>query len=372
MVEIKEIEKIINNSINNYRQKCSSSGTKPSSGVIYGKGEAPKYELNDGGLTRELLNTIADDMAERWGLEVSVNSKGKREIAMNKFKLWDDRHKTIINLGKIIKHQDWIDFTNNDKGTYNLDEVLKYYNDLDDLAKDRMGGVFFETTNGSSFNRQYHPGYDVANSIHISTIVYHEYNEKGQQLPTISGHNREPSMYSLKQVLGHEAGHAKTRILTQQEIDVLKKASVKGSINKVKKSQLTTDEEREIYDGLITYRDRGQADDLSGTKQYDDAMDSNKVRFASWYSKSYTTIQSNHVEDVAEVMSAVSYRNATPEEKREFRMIYDTGVPNPRVVDLDTFIKDHQATYDLCCDYVDGKITHDDLQHTGWIAEKYG
>ena len=370
MVSKETIEKEITKLIRNWNTKCSSSGAKPSSGSI-GRGEAPKYELYDGDLTNELLNTIADDMAKRWGLEVSVDEKGRREIAKNKFKLWDDKHKTIINLGKIIKHQDWIDFTNNDNGTYNLDEVLKYYDDLDDLAKDRMGGLFFETTNGSSFCRQYHGGYDVANSIHISTMVYHKYDEKGYQLPTISSHNREPSMYNLKEVLGHEAGHARTRILTKQDVDVLRKASVKGSINKVNITQLTTDEERRIYDGLIR-GNKGGADDLSGTKEYDDALDANKVRMASWYSKSYNTIQSSHREDVAEVMSAVSYRNATPQEKKEFKMIYDVGVPNPKVVGLDEFIKDHQATYDLCCDYVDGKISHKDLQYTGWIGEKYG
>ena len=354
--------------MNEVIDKCRE-GTKPSSGVV-SRGEAPKYELNDGGLTKDLLNQIADDMAERWGLEVSLDSKGRREIAMNKFRLWDDKHKTVIHLNKMIKHQDWIDFTNNDKGTYNLDEVLKYYDDLNDLAKDRMGGVIFETNNGSSMCRQYNPKYDLANTVEISQMVYHEHDGI-YQLPTISSHNRKPSMYGLKQVLGHEAGHASTRILTNEEINVLKKATVKGSVNKVNKSQLDTDREREVYDKLIISHRSGQADDLSGSKQYDDALDNNKVRMASWYSKSYTTIQSRGVEDCAEVMSAVSFRNATPEEKKEFRMYYDES-KNSKEVDLDGFIRDHQATYNLCCDYVDGKITHDDLQHTGWIADKYG
>ena len=76
MVNKEDIIKIFDDLLLVYDIKCSTNGSKPSSGVIRGKGEAPRYELNDGGLTNELLNQIADDMAERWGLEVSIDEKG--------------------------------------------------------------------------------------------------------------------------------------------------------------------------------------------------------------------------------------------------------------------------------------------------------
>ena len=155
MVNKTDIEQVINKIITNWNTKCSSNGPKGTSGIIE-KGEAPKYELNNGNLTNELLNQIADEMSERWGLEVSLNEKGQREIAMNKFNLWDDKNKTLIRLGKIINHQDWIDFTNgngNVKENYTLDDVLRYYDELEPLAKQRMGAVLFETNDGASYSR---------------------------------------------------------------------------------------------------------------------------------------------------------------------------------------------------------------------------
>ena len=349
MVSRNIIENVFDDVISNFNGKCSHEGATSSSGVIYGKGEKPKYELIDGGLTKELLNTIADDMAERWGLEVSIDSKGNREVSKTKFSLWDDNHKTLIRLNKMIKHQDWIDFTNGNgmfSSSYTLDDVLRYYNDLPELAKTRMGAVLFETTSGSSFNRMYHGTYGIANTIEISDMCY---GNNGTNVP---------SQYHLKQVMGHEAGHAMERILTNEQINVLEKSHVKGSVNKFKESQLDTDRERQIYRNLLHGND-GEARDLSSSKEWEEARNKNNVAMSSQYASSYDFSSDRNSEDVAETMSAVAFRNASNEEKQTFRIRYVGG----KEVDYDTFVKDHEATFKLACDYVDGKVTHDSLHY---------
>jgi hypothetical protein len=89
--------------------------------------------------------------------------------------------------------------------------------------------------------------------------------------------------------------------------------------------------------------------------EYIEAMRKNNVRYASDYSEFKCPIEFTNFEDFAEVMSAVSFRNS--KYKKDFRITYGDG----RVVDWDTFVKDHKGTYDLCCDYADGKLKHTDL-----------
>ena len=152
--------------------------------------------------------------------------------------------------------------------------------------------------------------------------------------------------------------------LTKEQVDVLRKSSVKGSKNKFSESQLTTDREREIYKDLIRYERKGNADDISGSKEWRDAQDKNKVRMSSKYACSYLSIQDRNTEDFAETMSAVSYRNSN--DKQNFQIKYNDG----RVVGYDEFVRDHEATFKLACDYTDGKIKHSDL-HNPNNGEKY-
>ena len=353
MVKKEIIEEVINDIIN-FTQKCRE-GSKGSSGVIRSRGDAPKFEYNDGNLENDELDEIADAMAERWGLEVSLDEKGNREISKVKFNLWDNEHNTLIRLGKIIKHQDWIDFTNNGNGNYDLDDVLRYYDELDELGKNRMGALLFETNGGSSMNRAYHGIYGIENTVEISNMVYGNKDTRGTNVP---------SEYHLKQVLGHEVGHASERVLTKEMVDVLRKASIPKKKNKLNRNRLTTDRERELYDNMIRSHRVGNANDISGSKEWRDAQDKNKVRMASAYASSYTTIQDRNSEDFAETMSAVSYRNT--DDKSNFRITYNDG----RTVGYDEFVRDHEYTFKLACDYVDGKIIHTDL-HNPNNGEKF-
>ena len=330
----------------NFTIKCSEEGTKGSSGVIHGQGEMPRFEYNDGNLEKKDLEEIADKMAERWGLEVSIDAKGKREIGKTKFSLWDPEHQTLLRLNKIVKHQNWIDFTNNGKGDYNLDDVLRYYDELDDIAKDHMGGVFFETNNGASYNNLYSKQYDTINPIFITNMVY--------------GKSSLNSEYNMKQVMAHEAGHASERDITREEANVLRKTA--SGKNKYNRYLCTTDRERELYDGLLR-GSRGDANSISSSKEYDDARKQNKVRDASRYSSGYTG-STKLTEDFAETMSAVSYRNVT--DKSGFKITYKDGT----TVGYDRFVSDHQATFKICCDYADGKIKHTDL-HNRFNGEQY-
>lgn len=330
MVTINDINRAFDNAITNISIKCGRSGTTASSGVVYGQGEAPRYELNDGKLDKELLNQIADDMAERWGLEVSIDEKGKREVSKTKFSLWDDKHQTVILLNRMVKYQDLIDFTNNGNGKYNLDDVLRYYTELDDIVKDKTGGVIFQNTNGASYNTIYDGMYHIFNPIVISNMVYSSVPE-----------------YNMKQVMGHEGGHASERTLTQEQRDVLVKASV--GRNKYRKSNLTTDAERQIYDGMI-FGTEGGVGNVSHTQTYSDAMENNNVKYASGYSARRHYANSRLEEDFAETMSAVSYRNL--KDKSGFQITYSTG----ETVGYDKFVEDHKATFKVCCDFADGKL----------------
>ena len=166
-----------------------------------------------------------------------------------------------------------------------------------------------------------------------------------------------PSQYHLKQVMGHEAGHAMERIITKEMGDVLKKAQYKKSKNKFRGSQLTTDHEREIYDKMISREVIGNPNDISGSKEWRDAQDKNKVRMSSGYAAGYSIYNGRNSEDFAETMSAVAYRNTN--DKKNFQIVYSDG----KLVGYDEFVRDHEATFKLACDYADGKIKHTDLHN---------
>lgn len=321
-------------------EKCGRKGTTSSSGLKVERGQAPKYQLDDGGLTTKLLNQIADDMAERWGLEVSINSKGKREIGKSQFSLWDDKHKTLLRLNKLVKHQDWIDFTNNGNGAYDLDTVLEYYDSMPTRMKDATGGILFETFMGASYNTGYDGQYDIVNPVVISGIpfAFKEY-EKSTNLQT--------TMY-------HEAGHACADVLPKDVIDVLKKSSVKK--NGYDKSKLTTDAERQIYDDYFNTTKYDYP--VSNTKEYDDGMSKNKVMFASEYGEnSFLRFGGSRrrEEDLAETLSIVAFKNIN--DKSNAKIKYSDG----RIVGYDDFVKDHPGTVKFASDFLDGKINYDDL-----------
>lgn len=344
MVTINNINRAFDNAITNISIKCGRNGSRNSSGVIYGQGEAPRFQYNDGKLDTDELNEIADTMAKRWGLEVSIDEKGKREVSKTKFTLWDDKNKTIIRLNKIVKHQNWIDFTNNGKGSYNLDDVLRYYTEMSDISKQRCGGLIFETNGGASYNGLYDKKMDIINPIVIRNSVY------GMGRGT-----NVPSEFHMKQVMAHEFGHASERILTLGDAHVIRKSAVSNT--RFSSLGLNSAELRR-YELLLLNKTLapGKTSAISYSQEWIDAMAKNNVRFASAYSSSNHGygIDGNS-EDFAETMSAVAYRNSN--DKSNFRIMYSDGT----TVDWDTFVRDHEATYNLCCDFVDGKITHNDL-----------
>ena len=332
----KTITDIINNNLN-IDTKCSNSGTKESSGKL---SPPPKFTPSKEKFSNKELNEIADAMAERYGLEVSINSKGKREIGQAKFSLWDDKNKTEIKLGKIVKHQEWIDFGNNGKGVYNLDEVLGYYDELSPIQKSKPSVFVFETKKGACYNQGYEKGLDQFNTIHITNQVYH---------------NRH-SRFNLKQAIGHETAHASERTFSDELKAVLRKASTGN--NTYSRAGLSRREDTLIMDyikGNRKGRTTGNPTNISSSVEYDNARNQNKMRHASSYSASYGAYGRQSSEDFAETMSAVSYRNS--DDKSDFSIKYLDG----RIVGWDEFVSDHQATYDLCCDWVDGKIKPESL-----------
>lgn len=175
------------------------------------------------------------------------------------------------------------------------------------------------------------------NSIHIgNTVYYTKYGENG-----------------MKQTLAHEGGHCSEVFFTEEQKKVLIK-SWNPIISDFDENKLTTTEEKEIL-GNIDWDI--QCQQISFSKEYDEAMNNNKEFYASQYSSSQRSWSEELDEDFAETMSAVRYRNE--ENKSNFGITYENG----ETVDWDTFVADHKYTYQLCCDYVDGKIKHTDLHH---------
>lgn len=338
MVELKDIEEIIDITLNDYALKCSRSGTTPTSGVIHGQGEMPKFDFEE--LGKKELDKIADKMCERWGLEVSIDKNGKREIGKTKFSLWDEEHKTLIRLNKFVKkNPSWIDFTNNGKGSENLDDVLRYYDEMPAPMKDAVGGILFETQMGNPYNKSYDAQYDIVNPIVMTGT--------GFVYKMLESSNLQRDMY-------HEAGHAVGNVMPSEVIDVLRKSAV--GKNTFSENKLTTDAEREIYNKYFT--DRSYDYPMSNSYEYDTAMTENKELYASAYGKNsfykFSPYRKRE-EDWAETLSMASFRNI--KDKTHAKIRYPDGT----IVDFDTFVSDHQATYKLACDFLDGKIKYSDM-----------
>lgn len=341
---------IIIKELDNAIIKCGRGNSpRESSGVIYGQGEAPQFEPSFESkqyLDNNRLNEIADAMSERWGLEVSVDEKGKREIGQTKFRFWDARHGTIINLDKMVKQQYEINFTNNPdypansrESVYTLDEVLGAYNELDSGVKTNLGELIFDMQKGASYCDVYNPKSDMFNVVRISSMIYN--NHYGDT--------------SLKRILNHECGHAGEANFSKEQMDVLRKA-YNPKNGKYSPSRLSNNRELEVFNDFVDnqkiYRNQ-----FSYSKEYRDAMDKNKLHYASHYSSTYGYSANSWIEDYAETMSAVSYRNSP--NKEDFKIRY----PDGRIVGYDEFVSDHESTFKFCCDVADGKIKHTDLHH---------
>lgn len=333
--------------IEDYIEKCDRDSPKTTSGIIYPTGEAPQFEPTGKKLTVKELNEIADKMAERYGLEVSeVN--GKREVNSKKFILWDNKHKTEINLSTLLDKQDEVDFTNrgyydSKYGTYSsaytLDEVLGYYNEMPDMMKDATGGIIFRD-GGQSFSTL------VEGRINNPICITHPYLHKTDFL------DPKNSEYNLLQILCHEGGHAIEQDYTQEQYDVFRKSKV--SDLSYKKSKLDTNEEKRIFDDLF---DNGLIDSkghvYSDTKEYDENMSNNQVRFASEYGKTHYLSyngSTKRAEDFADIMSMVAMSRTNKGKGRTL---------DGR--DFETVKKENSATWKYCEDILDGKIKKEDL-----------
>lgn len=312
-----------------YLEKCSRDGPKVSSGI---QTPPPQFEQKGERPTTKEVREIAKATAERWGLEVSINEKGNEEASSARLSFWDEEHKTVIRFDKMLKTGNgYIDWTNKDKGDYNLDDAVRSYVEMPDVFKDHCDGIEFTNNGGASYNAMYIKDLGV-NSVSISGMVY------GQ---------KPPSPYTLKQVLAHELGHSSECQYTAKQKDAIAKAWTKTTSKKVYFGNYAklTPEERQLLD-----RARKEKNSLSRSDDYSNAMMNNKVYFASEYPENRVKPSQKHVEDFAEVMSAVAYRDT--DDKSNFQLKYANG----KRVDWDTFVADHQGTYNYCCDFVDGKI----------------
>ena len=125
------------------------------------------------------------------------------------------------------------------------------------------------------------------------------------------------------------------------------------SKNAFNKSKLTTDAERKIYDDYFNTSKYHYP--ISDTKEYDKSMTDNKRTFSSEYSSTAFLKLEPHrkrEEDLAEALSMASFRNL--KDKSNARMDYGGG----KVVDYDTFVKDHEGTFKFASDFLDGKIKY--------------
>ena len=339
MVEKELINKIFDKIINKHLTlKCSESGTTSISGW-HGEGEKPVFD-NTVDLDSKLLNQIADEMCERWGLEVSIDKNGKREIAKNKFSLWDDEHGTLIKLGAYLKRSDFIDFTNNGGATYDLDDVLMFYDRMPNTMKDATGGIIFENRDGACYNTLWDKKTDIINPIFIRRFPFY----KGSQ-------NTE---YNLQQVLYHEGGHALEGRLTAKEINILRKTSVGNNTFNIFKC--SNEEERKIFNGILRTHTSGYK--FSNSVEYDTAMQQNTLRFASSYGRrvflgTSSSDGGRRREDWADTVSVLAFKDLPREMKDKVKVSLTDG----RTVGYDDFVKDHQATSQFVSDVIDGKIT---------------
>lgn len=304
--------KNILNIVESYVEKCSRNGPTNTSGIITPKGEIPVFEPKEYELTTDELETIANAMCNRYGLEIS-KADGKLEISKDKFILWDPTHKTELDFSNFIHWQNEIDFTNRGTTTdgklttyraYTLEEVLEAYNEMPNMMKDAMGGVLFKEY-GSAYNT-YHNG-RVDNPI----ILTHDcFNRK------LRGGN-----FDIQRVMYHEGAHAIERVYGEK------------------------------YRNYI----------FSNTSEYNKAMfknmDDGGKLFASKYGEEtyvdrlHDGRYRRHSEDFAETMSMVALSRTNHNRNPKIDDLYD----------MNDFKKDHKHTWKYCEDILDGKTDYKKL-----------
>lgn len=339
--------------IESYVEKCSREEPTPTSGIIYPTGEAPRFEPKGKKLTTGELNEIADAMAERYGLEVS-EVDGKREINGKKFILWDDVHKTEINLSTLIQRQDEVDFTNRGyynsqsggayESTYTLDEFLSYYNEMPEIMKNATGGVIVKGSGGS---------YNTFTEGRINNPIVLTHNF----LTHTDWYNPKGTDYDLQRVMYHEGGHAMDDTMTPEEYEVMRKSNIgKGRFSPTK---LSTPEERDIYNDIMHTSHHPHRFVYSDTSEYDNGMSGNNEKFASDYGRRnfYSSAgQRKRCEDFVETMSMVAMSKTQ-----------NSGNAKLDGNDLETFKRNHSDTWKYCEDILDGKVKTGDVSRlTGY------
>ena len=172
--------------INIYIEKCSRKEPKNSSG--FQPSSPLETHKNDGGLTVEDLRKIGEGVAEKFNLEISIRYDGKEDIDETNLALWDKENTTQIRLDGLIQHQDWVDFTNQGKGLYNLNEIMEYYKSMPRIMKKAVALIRFREGNNGSYC-------DESNRVTLSSDLFH-----AKQV----GNER----YNPQRVLYHESGHA--------------------------------------------------------------------------------------------------------------------------------------------------------------------
>ncbi len=340
-----------------YLEKCGRSDSTSSSGLI---NETPVFEYTGEKLTTEELRNIANVEAERWGLEVSVNEKGNLKVNQNKFCFWDAEHETeIVFNSYYIKNQNRVDFTNNGKGAYDLDEILSYYNDMPSLMKDATGGIVFKGTQGSALSKIYDPQSKIKNPIIITQSFFGLTKEKAREHPD-SFRNLRATDKNIQVVMYHEGGHSLDNSEMMKDtkyVELLAKGFDKH--NSWRPNQLLTEEEREYVRRRHGYEVHNR-NTFSDTVEYDYFMKQNIETFASPYGKkSFTPSRKRYKrsEDFAETMAMASFRNL--KDKSNARMeAMDSTLLEPKYLSYDEFERTHKATFDFCCDVLDGKFTN--------------
>lgn len=309
--------------IESYVEKCRDGATT-TSGL---QTPPPKFEQIGERPTKDEVEKMARTTAERYGLEISIDEKGKEEIGKAKFSLWDDKHKTVIRLDKMLKTGNGlIDWTNTGQGVYDLDDIFQAYDQLPDIYKDSCEGVEFTNNKGGCYQQSYHPDLGF-NSVRMSSLIFYS-----------------PERHNINRIFGHEMGHSVDFNYSDEEKRVLKKAFSKntnGTTHYGNAYKLTEDERRIFERARRKVRNGQYSSNLVG-KDKDKGYMSQYVKGVP-YSLKYT-------ESFAEMMSAVPFRDRA--DKSNFHIMSADG----KTIDWDTFVNSHPESYQYCCDVVDGKI----------------
>lgn len=281
--------------IDTYIEKCSRNGPKNSSGL---QTTSSDPQINDGGLTVQDRIKIGEDLAKRFNLEISIGWEKEIEIDEYSFVFWDDENSTVISLSGLIKHQDWVDFTNQGKGLYNLDEVMEYYVSMPPLMKDAVTRIqFIDNSNGCYIT-------EGNNNIYLSSDLFTAKQEGDKH-------------YNLQRALYHECGHA--------------------------------------VDFKYSLEDTKRIGGISGSEDYDNMMNKNNKSFASEYSRNFylnniTNPNKKNIEDFADTMSMVAFDGLN--DKTNAQVISTDHI----IEDISSFKKNHKNTYEFAKNILYGKV----------------